>query len=365
MCLHVVSLPHTETTRAYDWCAYTAKVRRFSSMMHDAGHEVFLYASETNEARCAEHVAVADADENARLWWPDYDSETDVWDGFHVGAPWWIEMNNSAIGAIKKRLQPGDIICLIAGLAQKQIADAFPDNRTVEFGVGYQGNFAAHRVFESYAFMHYCAGIHRDDNLRNYDAVIPNSFDRDEFGFYTKPQDYLLYLGRMTPRKGLNTVQAIADRGHKVITAGQGDERIRGAEHLGVVLGAEKKNLLAGARAVLVPTDYLEPFGGVAVEAMLSGVPAITTDWGAFTETVQHGVSGFRCRTLAEWLGAIDALDLLDKHDVRDYARSRFTTDVARVMYDRYFSQLTELDRDGWYTEQGRMRAGVFGRYQR
>ncbi len=195
--------------------------------------------------------------------------------------------------------------------------------------------------------------------------MIPNSFDFSEFTFQTNPDDYVLYLGRMTPRKGMNTVQAISDRGHRVITAGQGAERINGAEHVGVVTGATKRNLIAGARAVLVPTDYLEPFGGVAVEAMMSGVPAITTDWGAFTETVHHGVSGFRCRTLGEFLGAIDAAPLLDKHDIRDYARARFSTSVAGKMYDRYFAQILELDRNGWYMEQGRLRAGIFSRYLR
>lgn len=363
MRFHVVSLPHTETTRDFDWCAYTAKVRRFSTMMRSLGHEVILYAGDRNEAACTEHVTIV-TEADWERWWPEGLNRTHVWDGFQVEAPWWREMNERAIEAVAiKEPKPGDIICLIAGICQEPIARAFPELRTVEWGVGYSGVFADFRVYESYAWRHYLAGRGGYDDVRYYDAVIPNSFEKSEFSFTTAPDDYLLYIGRMTPRKGLAVVQEIANRGHRVITAGQGSERIAGAEHVGVVLGGTKKELFAKAKAVLVPTTYLEPFGGVAVEAMLSGAPVITTDWGAFTETVNHGLSGFRCSTLGEFLGAVDRVDMLDRYEVREYARSRYLTTVVAKQYDAYFAQVNQLRRAGWYTDQGRLRAGIFARH--
>jgi ethanolamine utilization microcompartment shell protein EutL len=56
MRLHLVSLPHTQTTAAYSWCAYTQKVSHFADMMTERGHEVTLYAGEHNEGDCAELV---------------------------------------------------------------------------------------------------------------------------------------------------------------------------------------------------------------------------------------------------------------------------------------------------------------------
>ena len=50
MRFHVISLPHTQTTKEYVNCAYTEKVRRFCMMMKGLGHTVYLYASEDNEA---------------------------------------------------------------------------------------------------------------------------------------------------------------------------------------------------------------------------------------------------------------------------------------------------------------------------
>jgi len=56
--------------------------------------------------------------------------------------------NNKAIIEIAKRIQEKDFICVIAGNCQKPIADFFPSNMTVEFGIGYTGTFAKYRVFE-------------------------------------------------------------------------------------------------------------------------------------------------------------------------------------------------------------------------
>ncbi len=363
MRIHLVGLPHTETTRAFDWCAYTAKLRRFATMMSSLGHDVYLYAGEQNEAACTGHIEIV-SPRDWDYWWPHLD-RNEPWDGFDPDAAWWTEMNARAIEAIRDHAHPGDFLGLIAGRCQEPIAAAFPEMKAVEVGIGYAGVFAPYRVFESHAWRHYVAGLRGagQDDVRLYDAVIPNSFERSEFVFHTKPDDYLLYLGRMTPRKGLPIVEEIAKH-YPVVTAGQGSERVPSArDHLGVVLGTDKAQLIARAKAVLVPTMYLEPFGGVAVEAMLSGVPVIATDWGAFTETVRHGVSGFRCSTLGEFLGAVDAVELLDKHDIRDYARSRYLTDVTALQYDRYFAQLRELDGAGWYTDVGRLRNGIFARH--
>ena len=56
MRFHVASLPHTQTTRAYETCAFTANVRKFADMMYARGHEVYLYAGEENEAACTEFI---------------------------------------------------------------------------------------------------------------------------------------------------------------------------------------------------------------------------------------------------------------------------------------------------------------------
>lgn len=106
---------------------------------------------------------------------------------------------------------------------------------------------------------------------------------------------------------------------------------------------------MSKAKALFLPTLYLEPFGYVVLEANLSGTPVITTDFGAFPETVKHGVSGFRCRTFKEFCEAAKNVENLKPSECRDWA-SNFTLDKIAPMYKRYFTQILDLATPkGWY----------------
>jgi glycosyltransferase involved in cell wall biosynthesis len=355
MRFHVASLPHTQTTRAYDWCAYTAKVRRFCDMLRSKGHEVILYAGTENEAKVDELVTCATADDLTRWFgapeWP----VQEVFSHWNTEHPCWTEFNANVVREIRARLQPLDVVCMIAGLCQRPLYDEFRvTNPVVEWGIGYSGTVADFRVFESWAWRHHVAGLDRDDNLRYYDTVIPNSYHTVELGDQSeRPAGYLLYLGRPTERKGLNIIRELAKASphSQFITAGQGEPWLEGAYHAGVVLGPMKNLLIANARAVLVPSTYLEPFGGVHAEAQLLGVPVITTDWGCFTETVIDGSTGYRCSTLYDFLNAIKEVHRLDRAYIARRARSKWSTTVVSGTYDTYFDRVVDLYRGGSWSQ--------------
>lgn len=106
---------------------------------------------------------------------------------------------------------------------------------------------------------------------------------------------------------------------------------------------------MAGAIASFAPTIYVEPFGNVVPEAMFCGTPVITTDWGAFTETVIDGKTGFRCRTFGEFVEAMDKAKDLDPRAIRAHAVENYSLDAIAPKYDRYFNRLSSLWGDGWY----------------
>jgi glycosyltransferase involved in cell wall biosynthesis len=106
---------------------------------------------------------------------------------------------------------------------------------------------------------------------------------------------------------------------------------------------------MAGARALLCPTTYIEPFGAVAVEAQICGTPAIATDWGAFPETVEQGVGGYRFRTLAEGVKAVELAGKLKSKEIRQAALATYSLDAVGPRYDRWFKQLLTIWDRGWY----------------
>lgn len=313
MRFHVVSLPHTQTTKDFVHCAYTTKVVRFCDMMTSLGHDVFLYSSDDNDAEVAEHISVISSTMQDHYFKDDHTKKffPIEWDS---NLPYWQIMNVNAIHEIQERIQAGDFICLIGGTCQKPIADAFPNHKSVEYGIGYEGIFSNFCIFESYAWMHYVYGKAGIGNGRYFDSVIPNYYDSTDFPLYKNKEDYFLYIGRVTQRKGLTVANDLCKKiGKKLLVVGQGAE-VQGDllvgdhvtldcdfEYLGVITDPQLKAKVIGqAEAVLVNTQYVGPFEGVHIEAAMCGTPVITTDWGVFAETVIQGVTGFRTRTLGK-----------------------------------------------------------------
>lgn len=352
MRIHVVALPHLDPVNDSAYCAYTSKVRRLPLMAAQYGHQVVLYSGpevdDATLAACEEHVQVVSHADRERWFGGPWD-DTQVFDRWDTADPCWTDMNASTIVAMAERIRPGDAVGIIAGLCQQSVADAFPNNLAVEWGIGYSGIMdRSFRAFESNVWRAHVMGTRQDDQLRWFDTTIPNAFGLDEFADPRPSDGYLLFVGRPTEAKGLPVVRELAQR-YDVICAGQSDPQIPEATFVGIVRGKKKADLFAGAHAVLAPTTYLEPFGGVAVEAQLSGVPAITTDWGAFVETVHDGVTGFRCSTLDEFCRAVDKSAHLDRDLIAQAARARWSLDAVAPLYDRWLRRLELLAGDGWY----------------
>ena len=158
------------------------------------------------------------------------------------------------------------------------------------------------------------------------------------------PGEYLLYLGRLAPEKGLDLLAQAWTRvraGTRLLIAGDGPERKRveawarytpGVECLGRRTTDECARLLERARALIVPSRWYETFALVVVEAFAAGVPPIGPAHGPFPELIDDEVNGllFEPGSVSGLAAAIDRL-------VLDDGLSLAAGSAARTTYeDRY-----------------------------
>ena len=358
MRFHVLAVPHTKTHKDFSACAFTQKVLKFCRMMTRRGHTVIHYGHKDSEVDCTELVGITD-DSLLRATYGDYDwrssfFKTNTADMCHR------VFNERAIEEIGKRKQPRDFLMAFWGLGHKPTIDAHPDLISIEPGIGcFNRPCARFNVYESYAVMSAICGKY-DLQPSWYDAVIPNYFDAEDFELGDGSGGYFLFVGRIIENKGVGIAIDIAKAcGRRLIIAGQGDPTsIRNplpdhVEFVGYADPDMRRTLMMGATAVLAPSHYLEPFGGVAVEAMMCGTPIITSDWGGFAEFNVHGETGWRCRTMDQFVWAAQHAGDLDRTRIRRYAMMNFSLERVALMYEEHCSQVLHVyGGEGWYTVQ-------------
>ncbi len=169
-------------------------------------------------------------------------------------------------------------------------------------------------------------------------------------------QNYLAFLGRISPEKRVDRAIEIAARcGIKLKIAAKIDpadrdyfeEKIRplieangNVEFIGEIGDAEKPAFLSGALALIVPIDWPEPFGIVMIEAMACGTPVIAFNRGSVPEVIEDGVTGFIVEDETSAVGAVRRLPQLSRPLIRKRFEERFT---SRRMARDYLEVYGEL----------------------
>lgn len=365
MRLHVLGIPHTQTTKEFCGCAFTGKVHKFLKMMSSRGHQIYHYGHTDVDWSYpdVEHVEVITdrdhMDTYGRGYVVDRTWKTTGFTQFDVTDNVYKTFTERAVKEIRKRAQPNDIVCITFGFGHKAVADQLQDLICIETGIGYPAAFAPWRVYESHAVMSAMYGAESISQLKQnwYWRVIPNYYDPEDFVFSTEKEPYAVYLGRIYSGKGVDVAILATERaGIKLKIAGQGSLAVMGyskvPDHVELVGYADvetRKQLLSKAQCLILASKYNEPFGGVQIEAMLSGTPVITPDWGVFPETNINALTGFRCHTLRDFVAAIEDAKSLEPHAIRQWAQ-QYTLEQVAPQFERYFEDVQNV-----YTGRGWM----------
>jgi len=358
--LHVLAIPHTSTSEMHSGCAYTQKVFKFLKMFNDKkDFEVHHYGNSSSDkfTNIIHHDIITDEEIiecTGKYNWENQYYRHNINDKTHL------MFNERAWKCVKDNLNKDKINFLLCfwGKGHQIAADKLSSEVfVIEPGIGYDNFFAPFCVFESYAWMSYLYGS-QNQRPRWYDKVIPNYFDDKDFIQSTNKDDYFLFLGRLCEDKGLHiAIQACRFLNKKLVVAGQGSidwlskEDQKYIEFIGFVGKEQKAEILSKAKATIMPSLYLEPFGGVMAESFLSGTPVIAPDWGSFSENNLNSVTGFNFKTFKELIRSIENIDMIDNKKCIDYATSKFTLPVVSKSYENYFNELSLLtSKNGWYS---------------
>lgn len=190
--------------------------------------------------------------------------------------------------------------------------------------------------------------------------VIHHGLDPSRYGCVGRAHDYVCFIGRYSEVKGPHTaIDAAVRAGVPIRIAGQVHDPDRefaareltprltadGVLELGPVGAEAKAQLLCGARALLAPVAWNEPFGLILTEAMLSGCPPIAFRRGSVPELIEHGVTGFVADSLEEMAALIrpgGEVDRFDRERCRAVATERFSRERMASDHERLYESLLE-----------------------
>jgi glycosyltransferase involved in cell wall biosynthesis len=175
---------------------------------------------------------------------------------------------------------------------------------------------------------------------------IYNGINPDDFIYREKKEDYFLFLSKVSWKvKNVDLAIRLAKvMGFKLIVAGGWRFSFRrNIKFVGEVDDKEKAELLAGAKALIFPTNWEEPFGIVTVEALASGTPVITTNKGAMPEVITSNV-GFRCNTFEEFKEAINRIDEISPRKCRERVEKNFTAEIMAENYIKAYEKIIQTE---------------------
>jgi glycosyltransferase involved in cell wall biosynthesis len=203
-------------------------------------------------------------------------------------------------------------------------------------------------------------------------ATVYNGVDVARLPFSPEGGRVLVFLGRISPEKGLARAIRIARRaGAELVIAAReplayvDDPNVRrdreyyetevkpllrepGIHFIGEIGDAEKPGLLGEALALLNPIDWDEPFGLAMAEALACGTPVLATRRGSVPELVEDGVTGWTGDDEDALVAAVERVSEIDRATCREVALRRFSVAVMADGYEAAYARLLPGDRDGY-----------------
>ncbi len=165
---------------------------------------------------------------------------------------------------------------------------------------------------------------------------------------------YLVFLGAINETKGTHeAIQATLLAKEDIVIAGttyESDDYFRQkiepfvdgkqVTFIGPVALKQKQQLLADAKAVLMPIQWDDPLPTVAIESLASGTPVIAWNRSSMPEIIEHGKSGFLVSSIEEMAARIKDIETIDPKECRSRAELLFDSKQMAKNYVALYRRL-------------------------
>lgn len=187
---------------------------------------------------------------------------------------------------------------------------------------------------------------------------IQNGFDLSQYEFCAEPHDYLAWVGRIAPEKGLeDAVAAVTQVGLPLKIWGVIQdvaywEQIQAQfpqapiDYAGFLPTEQLQQALGKARALLMTPKWIEAFGNVAIEALACGVPVVAYERGGPAEIVQHGETGWLVEpdSVSGLVEALRQVDQISRDRCRTHAETTYSLEALADRVEKWLGAVLPED---------------------
>ncbi|MBX2864748.1 MAG: glycosyltransferase family 4 protein [Leptolyngbyaceae cyanobacterium MAG.088] len=184
--------------------------------------------------------------------------------------------------------------------------------------------------------------------------LLSSAVDLTRYNYCDTPEAALVWLGRISPEKGLEDAVAAAQETQiplKILGKLENQdywETIQRTypnapiDYLGFVNTQQLQAIVRRCQGLLMTPRWVEAFGNVAIEALACGVPVVAYRRGGPAEIIDHGQTGWLVEPdhVAGLVEGIQKLDSIDRHHCRQQAESKYSLSALGIRFEQWFDTI-------------------------
>jgi glycosyltransferase involved in cell wall biosynthesis len=361
---HILCNPYVPSLETNTADAFTQFARQFSKMMTSRGHTTYFYGTGLdNSLVCSEYINCLQNSNYIDTYGRNWDYNTPL----QLEITEWSEsmnakgsiISNIYLKHVKKHLHnksnpDTDLIIHFYNFATYPPLQHLDKYKHIDGMIMSNHGCCPYRIYCSNISLNYNLGYSHGNHelsqkypIKQCRTIYPFIEFKDFHYDPTLKTGAILYLARVNKFKGLFTFMELAKLfpnkqfwicgNPHPSESGFNLEDYPNVKYWGFADKPLRRKLLSEASCLIQASTYNEPFGFNCIEMMYSGGMCITSNTGAFKETILQGITGFRCDTIADYILAIKQIDTIKPENCHKWVLENFNEEKTYQNYIKTF----------------------------